>query len=201
MTEKISHIFYINLNRRNDRKDEIISELTNMNLINKTERFEAIEDSYSPAGCLKSHLGCLELAKELNYDNILIFEDDFQFIVNNELFELKMDILMKDTSWDVLFLSYNPKKYDCIDDNIVRLYESQTASGYIVRSHYYDKLIDLYKENLPKLIQTRHHWLYMNDVCWFSLMKKDNFYGINPKIGLQRPSYSDLAQRNVNYGV
>lgn len=36
MTEKISHIFYINLNRRNDRKDEIISELTNMNLINKT---------------------------------------------------------------------------------------------------------------------------------------------------------------------
>ena len=44
----IPHIFYINLNRRTDRKEEIEKELDNFGLT--YERFEAIEDNFGRHG-------------------------------------------------------------------------------------------------------------------------------------------------------
>ena len=62
MTENIDHIFYINLDKRVDRKELFESELTKYDLT--AERFTAIY--YPPpkgiVGCGKSHLQVLELA-------------------------------------------------------------------------------------------------------------------------------------------
>ena len=47
-----------------------------------------------------------------------------------------------------------------------------TASGYIINSHYYNKLIFLYKWSIRLLEQTKMHWEYANDVVWKDLQKK-----------------------------
>ena len=202
MVDKISKIYYINLEHREDRKAQIESELIKMDLLHKTERFNAIYNKDHPAlGCCYSHLTCLENAKNNNFDNILIFEDDFEFIVDKKYFNDKLNILMNDNTWDILFLSYNCKEYIPIDENKIKLIYSQTASGYIVNNKHFDTLINLYKYNFEQLKNTYKHWLYMNDVCWMSLMKTHNYYGIINKIGKQRAGYSDLAGTYMDYNT
>ena len=80
----IPHIIYINLNRRTDRKEQIEQELNSFGL--SYERFEAIEDNYGAVGCGLSHIEVLKIARDRNYENIIILEDDFTFLVSKEEF-------------------------------------------------------------------------------------------------------------------
>ena len=87
MTNNIDHIFYINLDKRVDRKELFEAELAKYGLT--AERFAGI---YYPSpmgtvGCGKSHLQVLELAKLRKYKNVLIFEDDFYFTEPKQLVE------------------------------------------------------------------------------------------------------------------
>lgn len=98
-------------------------------------------------------------------------------------------------------LSYNLHKYEEIKDECVnRLLFSQTASGYLVNSHYYDKLINLYEKTMPLLEKTRQHWNYANDIVWKDLQKTDNWYYFKTRIGKQRAGYSNHANKVVDLG-
>ena len=65
------------------------------------------------------------------------------------------------------------------------------ASGYIVNSSYYDRLINLYELAMVGLEKTKMHWVYANDVIWKSLQKKDKWYCIKNRVGVQRAGFSD----------
>ena len=66
------NIIYINLDKRTDRKKHIESLFPN------AVRFPAIVDERGGYfGCVRSHIECLKLAKENNYDKVVILEDDF----------------------------------------------------------------------------------------------------------------------------
>jgi glycosyl transferase family 25 len=200
MTENISKTIYINLKKRTDRKENIEKELNNFGL--DYERFEAIETpGIGILGCGLSHLAILKLAKERNYENVIILEDDFTFLVSKEelqhqlteFFKLKLD-------YDTCFLSYNIQRFQPLDNGIVnKILENQTASGYIVNNKYYDKLINLYEYAMPLLAQTRSHWIYANDQIWKKLQEKDNWYYFIKRIGKQQDGYSDNTERFEKY--
>ena len=83
MSHHIPHIFYINLDKRTDRRAEIEQELQQFNLYDKAERFPAIPvPNQGILGCTMSHLAVLKLAKERKYKQVLILEDDFFFIIS-----------------------------------------------------------------------------------------------------------------------
>ena len=200
MSNYIDKIFYINLNKRQDRREQIEKELNDFGL--NYERFEAIE--YEPMGsygCGMSHLQILKLAKEKNYKNILIFEDDFTFLVSKTIFEENLKTFFESgLDYDVCYLSYNLHEYQELENyNVNKVLFSQTASGYIINNHYYSVLIELYEWALPKLLETTYHWLYSNDVVWRDLQKKDNYYAFKTRIGKQRPSYSNCTVSFVDY--
>jgi GR25 family glycosyltransferase involved in LPS biosynthesis len=209
MSERIHHIFYINLKRRYDRRVEIETELNQMKL--PYERFNAIENVHGFIGCSHSHLAVLKLAKERGYPNVLILEDDFTFLISKEDFERRLNTFLdRVPNYDVFMLSYNLRESQDIpasepdtdtDFVLKRVLYAQTASGYLVSSSYYDKLIELYEWAFPLLEQTHQHWNYMNDVVWKTLQEKDGWYCMEPRIGKQRESYSDLGGSVVNYGV
>ena len=190
----IDHIFYINLDKRDDRRKEIEGELENMGW--SGERFSGI---YHPPpkgilGCTKSHLNVLLLAMQRNYENVLILEDDLLFLkgkeeVNNMIREL----FAKKPTFDVCFLAYNLKKGEIDKEHpfLTRAYDSSTASAYIVNRHYYEKLILLYADAIPKLDKTMHHWKYANDQVWKPLQEKDRWYCFTDRIARQRDGYSD----------
>ena len=197
----IDHIFYINLNSRDDRRKEIENELKGMNL--SFERFDAIRhETIGLVGCSKSHQGVYKLAKERGYKNVLIFEDDFQFIVSKEELEKNItDFFEKDIPYDMLFLSYAVNSSSVTNNSFIRkILDGQTASGYIINNHYYDTLINLYDYSIPLLESTGQHWIYANDQIWKRLQPNDNWYYFTTRLGKQRPSYSDNTCKFEDYG-
>lgn len=196
MVDKIDRVFYINLKKRVDRKQEIEDELNKVGLLEISECFEAIETpGFGIHGCGLSHLNVLKLSKERGYENIIIFEDDFVFLVKREefyeqikcFFDLQLD-------YDVCFLAYNLLKHDTTPyDNLYRVLDAQTASGYIVNKKSFDKLINLYEWSLPLLKSTRQHWVYSNDIIWKIYQAKDDWYCFTTRIGKQRDGFSDIG--------
>lgn len=201
MSKNIDKIFYINLDKRPDRKEAIESELTKFSLINKSERYSAIETEQGFIGCAYSHLNVLKLAKEKNYNNVLILEDDFTFIISPEEFEQELtNFFSTDIPYDVIMISYNIIKHQTLENIAVdKIIEAQTASGYIVHSNYYQKLIDLFEDAIPKLEETYMHWVYANDQIWKQYQPNDNWYFFKKRIGIQRPDYSDNSNCFVDY--
>jgi glycosyl transferase family 25 len=203
MSNNLDAIFYINLDKRTDRKSEIETELEKMNLT--AERFSAIE--HPPpngiVGCGKSHLAVIKLAKERGYKNVLILEDDFVFVVDKQEFEKAIaELFESKTEFDVCFISYNLLEEQHSDIPFLkRVKFSNTASGYIVNSHYYDAIINLYEWSVPLLESTCQHWIYANDQVWRDLQEKDKWYCICPRLGIQSDGFSDNSQKFIARGV
>jgi glycosyl transferase family 25 len=196
----IDKIIYINLNKRTDRREQIEKELNDFGLY--YERFEAIETpGFGSLGCGLSHLAVLKLAKERNYENILILEDDFTFLVSKEEFYKQLSEFFKlKLDYDTCFLSRSLQQFEALDNGIVnKILESSAASGYIVNKKYYNTLINLYEYAMPLLEKTRAHWIYANDQIWKQLQKKDNWYYFIKRIGKQAAGYSDNGECFVNY--
>jgi GR25 family glycosyltransferase involved in LPS biosynthesis len=203
MSQNLDAIFYINLDKRTDRKEEIERELEKMNLT--AERFSAIE--HPPpngiVGCGKSHLGVIKIAKERGYKNVLILEDDFIFIVDKPEFEKSLtELFDSNAEFDVCFISYNLlEEQESNFPFLKRAKFSNTASGYIVNSHYYDAIINLYEWSVPLLESTCQHWIYANDQVWRDLQEKDKWYCIIPRLGVQSDGFSDNSQKFIARGV
>jgi hypothetical protein len=191
--------FYINLDYREDRRKKFEKECAKMKL--HVERFPGITGELTPShGCTRSHIEVLKIARARGLPSVLIFEDDFQFLVSREDFEEVMQNLPED--YDVVMLSYNLFKSNPYNERFGRAIDVQTASGYIVHSRFYDTLIDTLEEGYNLFVEhPGHHWLYINDQYWKKLQPVSRWYYSLVRVGQQCPGYSDLAQRVVEYGV
>jgi glycosyl transferase family 25 len=160
MSNHISKIIYINLEHRKDRKEQIENELNRFNL--PYERYPAINiPRFGIIGCTLSHLNVLKLAKQNNYPNILILEDDFMFIIEKHQFENQLnEFFSQNIHFDVCMISYNLiEGINYKNSSLIgKVLEAQTASGYIVNNHYYDKLIKLY-ETTVQLLKKTGKWI------------------------------------------
>jgi GR25 family glycosyltransferase involved in LPS biosynthesis len=193
MSKYIHHIFYINLDKRTDRREEIEGELASHDLV--AERYSAVHTPHSGiVGCGYSHLNVLKLARERGYKNVLILEDDFEFMVSKEeMEEMLTTFFESNVDYDVCLLAWIIQKSEEVPQYpfLRKIIDGQTAAAYLVNSKYYDKLIELYDWAIPKMEATNHHWLYANDLVWKRLQPADNWYYFVKKIGKQRDSYSD----------
>ena len=163
------------------------------------ERFGATKRQPGIVGCGYSHLAVLKEARARGYESVLIFEDDFQFLVSPDVFWATMESL-KGCSYDVIMLGYNLQHSEQYSDVLLRVTEAQTASGYLVHSRMYDRLINLYEHAFPELERTGQHWIYANDQVWKSLQQTSEWFATKVRIGLQRPSYSDTGEKFTDNG-
>jgi glycosyl transferase family 25 len=197
--ENLHGIVYINLDKRVDRREQIELELKEYGL--KAERFSAILHTHGLVGCMKSHLAVLKMAKTRGWENVLVLEDDFEFLVSKEKFEsLLSEFFALQIPYDVAMLSYNLKKSQPFHGLLLKVVDAQTASGYIVHKRFYDKLIQLYEKTLPKLEQTELWDTFANDQIWKTLQPKSAWYAFKTRIGKQRESFSDNTGKMENYG-
>jgi GR25 family glycosyltransferase involved in LPS biosynthesis len=196
----IKHVFYINLETRPDRRENIETQLPLIGLT-KFERFNAIKLKDGRVGCTLSHIKCLELAKERGYSHILICEDDTYFL-DPELFKKQLNTFFTNQhKWDVvIFAGNNVPPYERIDDTCIAVSHCQTTTCYLVNGHYFDTLLKNYKEGLAHLMrEPAKHIDYAIDKYWLQLQKKDNWFLITPLTVVQREDYSDIEGRHTNY--
>jgi len=196
---KIDKIMYINLDHRTDRKKETESELDKFNL--KYERFSAINHANGAIGCSKSHLAIIKHAKEKGYKNILVLEDDFEFIINKDQYYNEINKLSQ-AKFDVCLIAYStPNLYDSPYPFLYKITDAQTTAGYIVQSHYYDTLIAEWEYAMELFEKTNDDTKYTCDQSWKTLQRRDNWYCFKTRIGKQRKSYSDIQKGIVDYNV
>ena len=194
--EHLGGVYVINLDRRTDRLEEFQEEMDMLQLPFK--RFPGILKTPGTVGCGMSHLAILKEARDLGLKNVLIFEDDFMLQVSKDEFWGAVDDFFKtEKDYDVFLLAAWIKKKTDHSDRLFRVQEAQGASAYIVNSWFYDPLIELYEETLPKLEATGRHWLYSRDQSWKTLQPEGVWLTTKKILGRQRPSIADTGKLPV----
>jgi glycosyl transferase family 25 len=199
MIEELKHCFYINLSERIDRRLHVENQLKKINIIGT--RFNACKMSNGAVGCSLSHLKCLEMARENDWDYVMIVEDDITFL-NPPLLKKNLSTFFKrHDNWDVILLGGNNMyPFINIDDCCIQVKHCQTTTGYIVKKHYYSKLIENIKKGLNYLLrEPEKHFYYAIDKYWLKLQKDDKWFLIVPLSVIQQPGYSNIENKNTNY--
>jgi hypothetical protein len=78
------------------------------------------------------------------------------------------------------------------------------ASGYIVHQDMMEELLNCFELSLEKLSQSILNESitvtdYYFDVFWTRLQPFTRWYAIDPRLGVQRESFSDIQNRVVDY--
>lgn len=215
MNEYFDKIFVINLNHRSDRWEQCTKLFSEYNITNY-ERFEAICPKYEnipkklynnlvvnkkewyvtgAVGCKLSHLEIIKLAKERNYNNFLVLEDDFCIqktigdfnnIFNNFINEIK------NINWDMIYLGGNNLIKPKSINNLKLLHKAvkvNTTHAYCLNKSLFDKCI-----NEISICGTEIDDYYKNNI---QKNNELNVYCIFPSLIKQRESVSDIFKGSV----
>lgn len=182
-------IYVINLKKRTDRLERVKKDFAKYNLIT----VEAIEDEEGWVGCFKSHLKCIELAKEKKLPYSIVIEDDCK-IVSETTFDTNLKLILdylesNIDEWNIFLggvtkvWTYN--RYVKLTDDLKLLYidEGKTFHFMIYNSNCYDFWLNL-KPTDPI------------DKCWHN--KIVGIVSI-PFIAIQYADYSDIENKQINY--
>lgn len=195
----IKHAIYINLETRTDRKEHVEKQLKLIGI--KAERFNAIRLPNGAIGCSMSHLKCIETAKANGWPHLFLVEDDITFTKPSVFTKQLNKFLKNHPDFDMCLLAGNNiPPYEKIDDTCIQVHSCQTTTGYIIKSHYYDTLINNYREGIKRLMgDPLNKTSYAIDRYWFQLQQRDKWYLITPLTVIQREDYSDIEQKQTNY--
>ena len=203
MWEFLDKIIYINLEHREDRR-QIMRDFFNKGQIpdDKIMRFPAIQHEVGAVGASYSHINVLKLAKENKWKNVLILEDDVEWVNFEENYK-EIERLMKE-DWDVFMIGGT-----YVDKEELRVKIGYSGYSYIVREHYYDNLLQNFQHGLDlklnknasgltKLIKhqqynslVRKDTFHSFDSYWMKLQWKDNWIGISACKHIH--TYSDVS--------
>jgi len=184
--ENINSAFYINLEKREDRRKEFEEECKKMEIT--VERFPAIERSRGILGCHLSHITILKKARELGLSNVLIFEDDivettsfndtvmtniseYLKTTNCEYFQLGYSILDMDEAVSFMKSSKHMVKNTCIIQ-----YNGLLCHSYILNRNGMKRILDHYEHANTTHIDPFYKKLFKNkgaSVC--PLLFEQNF--------------------------
>lgn len=195
-------VFCINLTRRPDRlaqaQDEFAKygirvefvagvdglSLPEQNMISK----DGLKVSRGDLGCTLSHLKVVRMAKEQNLKSYFVFEDDVEFApdINAKFFAYMYQL---PADWDMLYLGGNHMGgFDAVTENIAKIHLTYTTHAIGVKAKAYDALIEVLGRENDKV-----------DICFAELHEKLNCYVTRPHLAFQRPSFSDILEKETDY--
>jgi GR25 family glycosyltransferase involved in LPS biosynthesis len=214
-------IYYINLDNRSDRKEEFLREMEKMHIPeNKIVRIPAVyEKERGHLGCSLSHIKTLELFLESDYNNCIVFEDDFEFSrtpeeVNNAFRELSENGI----DFDVCMISGNEYDLRPMEEYsfIKKVHMCLTTSGYMLSKSFAPTLLGNFIAGAEELKNSYdrkeqegnlepgefpYDGQFAIDQYWVSLQAPNKWYIFEPKLGKQRNSFSDIMGGVVKYDV
>tara|TARA_Y100000591_G_C21640920_1_gene597794 strand:- start:150 stop:803 length:654 start_codon:yes stop_codon:yes gene_type:complete len=212
----INKIFIINLESRPDRKEQILNEMKKQNISeNNYEFFKAIRPTpeevmeWNPKyceynkryinpdkfvgytqgclGCLKSHVEICRIALDRGYENILILEDDTEFVKSiDNLIKYSKGI---NNNYDMLYLAGRHIHKNNNTISTIKSNDILTTGSYCIK-----------KPAMEYLIKNINNYSKEIDVFYVENIQQNfDCYLCIPNITKQRDGYSDIQQNNVNY--
>ena len=203
--------YCINLDHRTDRWEEATANYEAMGVPPGTvTRWSAVtEPNFGALGCAKSHVAALaHFLTQENTQCCMILEDDFDFVRPwGEFVESFNRMVAERIEWDALLLmGTGTIAHEPLATGFARIFEARSTAGYIVTRKYAAALLACFAETIPYMEQLRHFEnrdfvgvRFAIDMAWQRLQRRDRWYIGAPSFGHQRPSFSDVEQRHVNY--
>jgi GR25 family glycosyltransferase involved in LPS biosynthesis len=212
--DHIDVIYYINLDKREDRKKQFLDEMAAMGVpSNKIVRIPAVnKPGQGDWGCSMSHVNAIETMVNSGLSNCVVFEDDYEFLIKDSATLDKMfHSVFEDQAvdYDVIMFSCNPvdvkpSEYQYLN----RVYDAQTASGYMVSAKFAPTLLANYQEGTRQIGESYNKGKgdhiqgpFCVDQYWKKLQPSANWYVFDPKLGKQRSSVSDIQGGFVDMTV
>ena len=192
MWEFIDKVVYINLDKRSDRRERM-EKLTEC-FGDKVIRFSAIEHSVGIIGCGMSHLAVLKMAQDSGWKNVLVLEDDIEWNKFEEGYATLEKLVQN--PYDVIMLGGSSVEYS---PETFRLAFCLCAHANLVNGDYFQTMINNLTEGLMYLNETMDIKRYAHDVHNHHIKIRDNWFIIVPSLVYQRPDYSDIEKKEVNY--
>ena len=201
---QIDAIFYINLESRPDRRDHFLKEIQHLTTdLSNVHRINAVYDKNGALGCTQSHIKALEaFLANPSWKTCLIFEDDFTFQNRTPSDALK-SFFTEFPDFDCVNLGvgrFGLRYSDTANSKIKHALSVQTASGYGVSKAFAPRLLENFRESKEKLIETAIADLYCHDQYWKRLQPTSKWYLFFPALGHQYANYSDINQKEEDYG-
>lgn len=151
----IDAAYYINLDYRIDRKEAFKKQIDKLGI--PVTRFNAVqfkkdelENPFNSGvwhkimGCALSHQSIIKQAKELNLQNVWIFEDDCVFIEGFIEKAQKCINDLKNVEWNMFYFGGElNKKVEPYSDSIVKVNGVYGAHSYLVNHTFYNKLLEI----------------------------------------------------------
>jgi hypothetical protein len=203
----LGKILYINLASRPDRRQLILKQFERVGVpAAKLHRIDATFNAVHGAiGCSHSHVQALTYAIDNNLPNVLIFEDDINFIDDREKIRTSLEYLRDFKDYDVIQLTSFDFKTANFNKMLKKVNYCTMASGYIVNRPFMERLRANMQEGVailemsqgPGMRRRRH--LSTLDHYWSRLQPSSRWYALCDRIVYQRKSYSDICKIIVDY--
>lgn len=153
----------------------------------KLERLDAVRASPGWKGCAASHLKAIRLAKERNYDWVLVLEDDAELSKNGlkQFMELLPILYDRRAEWDIFLGGSTFVKNASVRNISPPIYEAYayTAHFCLIHRDTYDKILNEYNDEAIDVYYAEKLRLWMTI----------------PHIATQRPGLSDIVNGKTNY--
>lgn len=190
-------IYCINLDSRPDRWEHAKKEFSKVNILDRVKRYSAIKDNDGRLGLIKSNLDIIKNAKEKKLKNVLIFEDDFEFLNENTLEILQYSIdQIRDMKWYLFYLGANThQKLIKFKPNLILLKSAFATHSLAYSNLAYDHFINKYN----KLKEVSKHDDILDVFSAKYFQEKYICLMTYPMLTTQMNSFSDIEGRYVDY--
>jgi GR25 family glycosyltransferase involved in LPS biosynthesis len=195
-------VFLINLKKRTDRLENFKKQVEKFDL-GEFEIFEAVDGtklnnvqskllSRGEIGIIMSNIEIFKKAKEKNYKEIIIIEDDCYF--TEEMKNIYDYISLIPSDWDMIYFGGNHNLHvgeqppKIVNDKIIKLHNSYSAHFVIIKSNLFEEIIFLLSSFNKQI-----------DVVYSDLQKKYNVYSTKNAIAKQLTGFSDIQNKEVDY--
>jgi hypothetical protein len=196
---ELCEVRYINLNHREDRKSQIEEELGKLGVT----VFGRVEASYrrnGSLGCAESHAKATSSPPDFG-KMLMVCEDDVMFLADRDEIDRHLNAFANDSGIDVLCLGYNIA--DCpvkVSTHLSITGDTQTASCYVVKPSCLASIHQNLLESVSNLEKGKSPGRFANDIYWKRLQRKQLVFSVsNVRLVVQRPSFSDILRRGVDY--
>ncbi len=186
LSEMFPISYYVNLDARTDRKEAVEKEFEKVNY--KSIRHSARKEVSTTI----SHLEILEKVVDKG-ENVLIFEDDAQFVDDQLPY---LDAILDELSnvkWDMFFLGANILRPAFqTSKHLARLSQAYSAHAYAIHKDFLPTVTHLVKVNMYQII----------DVIYGDfIVPNTRSYLAIPMVCIQAESQSDILKRKADYSI
>tara|TARA_R100000152_G_C6777589_1_gene207550 strand:- start:893 stop:1609 length:717 start_codon:yes stop_codon:yes gene_type:complete len=209
-------IFCINLVSREDRWHRCQKSFDKIGIKPRVRHFEALnprkynfDEKYDKqigpyhvvpnAGCLGSHRRIIKLAKENGLKNVLVFEDDVDFLHDDlDLVKRSTESLPED--WGLFYLGATVEKQMCmVDEHLFQTNFAKATHAVAYNHTVYDEILNLVPEGVPELVEFTSSCVAVDNFLINSIQSKYPTFICNPLFAVQGRSFSDIVQMNIDY--